>query len=212
MSNWTPEWSIQINGTTEYANLTISNMTVTSGRTDIYSQAIAGYASLEILNLNLSTIAFDVNDSILVRVKDSAGAYVNIYGGFINSVTNQVISSGTGGVNESILITALGALSKLPKSLTDGILAKDFDGNQIYTILSEILFFNWVNYPSVTWAGSDPAVTWEDAGNNGLGEIDTPGDYELTARSSSRTDIYSLVSFLATSGLGYLSEDRIWTH
>jgi hypothetical protein len=207
MTVWTPEWSIQINGTTEYANLTIANMTVTSGRTDIYSQAIAGYASLEILNLNLSTVVFDVNDSILVRVKDSAGAYVNIYGGFINSVTNQVISSGTGGVNESILITALGALSKLPKSLTDGVLAKDFDGNQIEEILSEVLFLNWINYPSVTWAGSDPAVTWEDAGNNGLGEIDTPGDYELAARSSSRTDIYSLVSFLATSGLGYLYED-----
>jgi hypothetical protein len=68
-------------------------------------------------------------------------------------------------------------------------------------------FLNWINYPSVTWAGSDPAVTWEDAGNNGLGEIDRPGDYELAARSSSRTDIYSLVSFLATSGLGYLYED-----
>ena len=207
MSQWTPEWSIQINGTTEYANLTIANMTITSGRTDIYSQAIAGYASLQILNLNLATIAFDINDSILVRVKDSAGAYVNLFGGFINSITNRVTSSGTGGVNEAIEITALGALSKLPKTLTEGVLNKDFDGDQIYTILSEILFLNWINYPSVTWEGSDPAITWEDAGNNGLGEIDRPGDYELAARSASRTDIYSLVSFLATSGLGYLYED-----
>ena len=140
MSQWTPEWSIQINGTTEYANLTIANMTITSGRTDIYSQAIAGYASLQILNLNLATIAFDINDSILVRVKDSAGAYVNLFGGFINSITNRVTSSGTGGVNEAIEITALGALSKLPKTLTEGVLDKDFDGDQIYTILSEILF------------------------------------------------------------------------
>jgi hypothetical protein len=39
-----------------------------------------------------------------------------------------------------------------------------------------------------------------------LGEIDA-GNYELAARSSSVIDIYSLVSSLATSGLGYLYEN-----
>jgi hypothetical protein len=39
-----------------------------------------------------------------------------------------------------------------------------------------------------------------------LGEIDRPGNYELAARSSSRIDAYSLVSALATSGLGYIYE------
>jgi hypothetical protein len=37
--------------------------------------------------------------------------------------------------------------------------------------------------------------------------IDRPGDYELTARTASTTDVYSLVSALATSGLGYIYED-----
>jgi hypothetical protein len=40
-----------------------------------------------------------------------------------------------------------------------------------------------------------------------LGEIDRPGNYELSARSSSRTNVYTLVSALATSGLGYIYED-----
>jgi hypothetical protein len=40
-----------------------------------------------------------------------------------------------------------------------------------------------------------------------LGEIDTPGEYELQARSSERTNVYSLVSALATSGLGYIYEN-----
>jgi hypothetical protein len=39
-----------------------------------------------------------------------------------------------------------------------------------------------------------------------LGEIDRPGNYELAARSSERIDVYSLVSALATSGLGYIYE------
>jgi hypothetical protein len=34
-----------------------------------------------------------------------------------------------------------------------------------------------------------------------------PGNYELAARTSSRTDVYSLVAALATSGLGYIYED-----
>jgi hypothetical protein len=41
----------------------------------------------------------------------------------------------------------------------------------------------------------------------GLGQIDRPGNYELDARSADRTDVYSLVSALATSGLGYIYED-----
>jgi hypothetical protein len=106
-------------------------------------------------------------------------------------------------------ITALGALSRLPKSLTNGVLSKDFDGNQIKTILSAVLFNTWSQVASsVTWASYTPAGTnWANAENNGLGEIDTPGNYELAARSSNRTDVYSLVSALATSGLGYIYED-----
>ena len=40
-----------------------------------------------------------------------------------------------------------------------------------------------------------------------MGDIDTPGNYELTARSVDVIDIYSLATALANSGLGYLYED-----
>ncbi len=103
---------------------------------------------------------------------------------------------------------ALGALSKLPKSLTEGVLSKAFDGTQIYTILSDLLLNNWNEVPAAeTWAAYDPTTTWANAENVGLGEIDRPGDYELTARSSDLTNVYSLVSSLATSGFGYIYED-----
>ena len=102
----------------------------------------------------------------------------------------------------------MGALSKLPKTLTEGVLSKDFDGDQIYEILSQALFDTWNEVPAATtWAEYDATTTWENAENSGLGEIDRPGDYELTSRSSNTTDIYSLVSSLANSGLGYLYED-----
>ena len=102
----------------------------------------------------------------------------------------------------------MGALSKLPKTLTEGVLNKDYDGNQIYTILSQALFNTWNEVPAATtWDGYTATTTWANAENSGLGEIDQLGNYELAARSSSTTDIYSLISGLATSGLGYLFED-----
>jgi hypothetical protein len=96
----------------------------------------------------------------------------------------------------------------LPKALTNGVLSKEFDGDQIYDILSEALTDNWAEVAgSLTWASYDPTTTWANAENSGLGEIDRPGNYELAARSSSRIDVYSLVAALATSGLGYIYED-----
>lgn len=207
MTQWTPEWQLQVNGV-DYTNITLSTLTVVSGRTDIYSQPRAGYASIEIINLNLTPVTIDVNDGLSIKVKDSTGTYVDIFGGFVTDSSVEVASTGTGGINETIRVTALGALSKLPKTLTDGVLSKDFDGNQIYTILSESLFNTWAEVPAaLTWATYDPTTTWANAENSGLGEIDRPGDYELMARSSDVTDMYSLVSALATSGLGYLYED-----
>jgi hypothetical protein len=207
MTQWTPEWQLQVNGV-DYTNITLSTLTVVSGRTDIYSQPRAGYASIEIINLNLTPVTIDVNDGLSIKVKDSTGTYVDIFGGFVTDSSLEVASTGTGGINETIRVTALGALSKLPKTLTDGVLSKDFDGNQIYTILSESLFNTWAEVPAaLTWATYDPTTTWANAENSGLGEIDRPGDYELMARSSDVTDMYSLVSALATSGLGYLYED-----
>ena len=208
MSIWTPEWQVMVNGGGDYTNLTLANLTITSGRTDIYSQPRAGYCSVEILNLDESPILIDVNDNILIKVKDSSGTFVNLFGGDVTDIQVSVVNSSGSQSNQRIRLTALGALSKLPVSLTEGVLSKDFDGDQIYTILEDLLLNNWNEVaPAVTWAAYEPTTAWEDAENVGLGEIDQPGDYELTARSASTTDVYSLINTLATSGLGYIYED-----
>jgi len=207
MTQWTPQWQVTINGTT-YTNLTVANMTITSGRQDIYSQPYAGYCNVEIINLDQSPITMDINNQIVIKVKDSSGTFVNLFGGYVTDIDVEVTKASATTISESIKVIALGALSKLPKTLTNGVLAKDFDGNQIYTILSQALFNTWSEVPAATtWATYTATTTWANAENNGLGEIDRPGDYELAARTSATTDIYSLVSGFATSGLGYLYED-----
>ena len=208
MSQWTPEWQVTINGGGDYTNLTLANMTITSGRQDIYSQPYAGYCNVEIINLDQSPIVIDINDQITIKVKDSSGTFVNLFGGFVTDIDVEVTQASSTVISERIKVIALGALSKLPKTLTEGVLSKDFDGDQIYTILSQALFNTWNEVPAATqWNTYNATTTWANAENSGLGDIDQPGDYELTARSSSTTDIYSLVSSLATSGLGYLYED-----
>lgn len=207
MTAWTPDWAVEVNGLGDVTNLVLSDLTITSGRTDIYSQPIAGYCRFTIKNLDQSAIAFDVNDSIVVKVKDSSNTYVPIFGGDVSDI-DITVATGEPAITENITVTALGALSKLPKSLTEGVLAKAFDGDQIYEILQNVLFDQWNEVPAAeTWNNYTPTTTWENAENSGVGEIDRPGDYELAARSANTTDVYSLVSSLATSGLGYIYED-----
>jgi len=208
MSVWTPEWQVTINGGGDYTNLTLANLTITSGRTDIYSQPRAGYCSVQIINLDESPIEIDVNDNVLIKVKNSSGTFVNLFGGDVTDIQVSVVDTSGSQSNQVIRVTALGALSKLPVSITEGVLAKAFDGDQIYTVLSDLLLNNWNEVaPAVTWADYDATTTWANAENVGLGEIDRPGDYELTARAASTTDVYSLINTLATSGLGYIYED-----
>lgn len=208
MTNWAPEWQLTINGSGDYADVTLANLTITSGRTDIYRQPIASYASFEIINFDETYVPIQVNDQVLIKIKDSTGTYQPIFGGFITDIEQAVTRGGSITMAQNFRVTALGALSKLPKALTNGVLTKAFDGDQIYSILSGLLYANWNGVaPAVTWADYNATQTWANAGNTGLGTIDRPGDYELQARSSATTDAYSLVSYLATSGLGYLYED-----
>jgi len=207
MTQWNPIWKVEIDGVA-YTNAVLANLAIRSGRSNIYEQAQAGYANIQLIDLDQSTIPVSINSSISIEVQDTSGTYVPIFGGSVVDIVVEVRDVGSTTFTQTYSITALGALSRLQKALTDGVLSKDFDGNQILSLLTDLLVNNWNEVPAaLTWAAYDPTVTWANAENTGLGEIDTPGEYELQARSSERTNVYSLVSALATSGLGYIYEN-----
>jgi len=207
MTAFTPDWKVTINNI-EYTDVTLANLTITSGRTDIYRQPVAGYCQVELINLDLSSVVTEINQGITISVKDSTNTYKPIFGGFISDIVQEVRDLGNVSQVQVVTINALGALSRLPKATTEGVLASDYEGDQIYTLLEAVLFQNWTQTPaSLTWATYDPTETWAQALNTGLGEIDRPGDYEMIARSASTTDVYTLAGDLAQSGLGYLYED-----
>jgi hypothetical protein len=207
MTQWNPVWQVKIDGV-EYTDAVLADLVITSGRRNIYEQAQAGYLQIQLIDLNQATIPVSINSTISVQIKNTSNIFVPIFGGNVVDIGLQVRDVGSTMFTQTYNITALGALARLPKALTNGVLLKAFDGDQIYRILAALLLNTWADTPgALTWATFNPATTWAQAGNTGLGEIDRPGDYELAARLSDRTDVYSLVSALATSGLGYIYED-----
>jgi hypothetical protein len=204
---WQPEWRILINEV-DYSSSTLANLNITSGRTSIYEQPVAGYGYIELINFDNNNYPFTVGADILISIKDSTGTYVDLYGGFISDLEISVQSSGSIGYVTTARITALGALSKLARANWELALAKEYDGDQIYDILSDLLLNNWNEVaPALTWANYDPTTTWANAENVGLGAIDTPGQYEMVARSADPVSSYTLAAQIAESGLGYLFED-----
>jgi hypothetical protein len=207
MTQWAPVWRVKISGV-DVTDSVLANLTITSGRTNIYEQAQAGYCSVNLIIFNQAALPYEINDTISIEVQDTSAVYVPIFGGSIVDISVSVSQVGSTAYTQEVTITALGALARLQKALTDGVLSHDFDGDQIETILREVLLAQWQQVPAaLQWSTYNPTTTWATAGNNGLGEIDTPGNYELAQRSSDRIIIYDLVAALASSGLGYLYED-----
>jgi hypothetical protein len=207
MTLWNPVYRVKVDGVTA-TSATLSGLTISSGRTDIYSQPIAGYCNLTLIETAETAIPYEINDAVTIEVQDSTGTYVNLFGGFITDLGITVQISGSTAISQRIQITAVGALARLARAVYTGNFAHQFDGDRIEELISTVLFDQWNEVPAAeNWAGYDPLVQWQDAENSGLGEIDTPGDYELHSESNLNDTVYNLASRFATSGLGYLYED-----
>lgn len=207
MTAWDAVYRIKVNGST-VTSATLSGLTITSGRTSIYSQPIAGYCNLTLLETNLSSIDYEINDAVTVEVKNSVGNFVYLFGGFITDLNVSVQNSGSSAITQKINIIAVGALARLNRTVYTGTFNHQFDGDRIAYLLSLVLFDAWNEVPAATtWNTYDPTITWANAENSGYGEIDTPGDYELHSQTNVSDSIYTLVTQAAISGLGYVYED-----
>jgi hypothetical protein len=206
MSNWLPEWRITV-GTTVYDNVLAVNMA--TGRDDIDLQCNAGYARMEIINLDNTPFDIDVTDVLTLELKNSAGTYVPVFGGTVSDFGISVRSPEEVGFITIGNILAVGSLAKLTKALFPDALAKDEDGNQIYDVLNELLINSWFEVaPALQWFNYDPTTTWANAENVGLGEIDQPGLYEMISRAAEPTNSYNLCAQIAQSAQGAIYEDK----
>jgi len=207
MSEFTPSWKLTVNGV-DYTNVTLANLSHNAGRKDIYSQPVASYMQISIIAVNNQTYNFAINDGIALQVKNSTNTYVSLFGGNITDLTVEVANAGAAATEIRYTIIAVGALAKLQKTVTDGVLAQELDGEQILDLLDDLLLNSWNEVPAgETWQAYDATTTWANAENAGLGEIDT-GLYEMENRTSNADTVYNIAALIANSAFGVLYEDN----
>jgi hypothetical protein len=208
MSVWTPDWKLTVSGV-DYTDIAISDIQHQAGRDDIYSQPNPSYVQITLVALNGQTLPFDINDSLDLQVKDTSGSYVSLFGGDITDVTVAVGATGSVATVVEYTLIAMGSLARIAKEIWNNNISQDEDGNQIYAILSSVLLGTWNDVPAATtWATYNATETWANAVNLGLGDIDQPGLYTMTAQSNVTDTIYNVVSDIANSAFGYIYEDN----
>ena len=208
MTVFTPDWKLTVAGT-EYTDIAISDITHAAGRSDIYLQPNPSYIQITLVALSGQTLPFDINDSLALEIKNTSGTYVPLFGGDITDVSVEVGATGSIAAVVNYTLIAMGSLARIAKVITNGVLSQDEDGDQIYDLLSSILFGTWNDVPAAsTWATYSATETWLQALNLGVGDVDQPGLYVMENRNSSPDTVYNIATNIANSAFGVLFEDN----
>jgi hypothetical protein len=212
---YTPYPKVIFAGAVEYTDNTISNISITTGRRDIYEQGQVGFASVELWTDADTALNVNLSDSVSIQIQNSSGVYKTIYTGTISDLEITLDGYGEIGSIARYRVTAVGVLAQLNKRITGSLgFAKEFDGTRILNILSDAFLQDWSEVsPTLQWQQVNALATWEnwDATSAALldslaAQIDVPGDYELIAYSDGAANALTLAQDAAQSGRGYLFE------
>jgi hypothetical protein len=212
---YTPYPKVIFAGVNEYADSTISNISISLGRRDIYEQALVGIANVSLWTDADTALNVNLSDSIQIQIKDTDDVYQTIYTGTISDIAIGLDAYGSEGSVARYSLTAVGPLAILNRFVTGGLgFAKEFDGTRVLNILSDAFLESWDEVvPTLTWSAVSSLATWDNWGggnqtlvDNLIADIDTPGTYELTAYSDGVTNALSLAQQAAQSGRGFLYE------
>ena len=208
MPAYTPNPAVLIDGVT-YTGDTLNGVSITTGRTSVDEQPRAGYCTITLITFDNDIPVAEIDHSVQVEIDDTTGNPVVIFAGFVSDIERSIQSYGSVGFATTTRITGVGSLARLNRRLVGGSgFSKEFDGTRIYNIIQEATAERWQDTPAgVTWASVDPTLTWNTY-NPYLGNIDTPGDYEIVAYSDGATNAFNLAGLVANSARGILYEGR----
>ena len=177
---WSPNPTVTIGGTDFTANA-VGQVTINRGRRTVYERANAGFASLELLDVN-GLGSFQVGDVVHVTVDDSAGTAVKVFTGFLSDWSSRTVA--TGGVPlVRYQVQAVGPLARLNRRqvLAAGRPSED-DGDRVLAAVSSGLAASWEEVGfDVSWSSVDTSFETFDGFDTAL--ID-PGVYTLAALGS----------------------------
>jgi len=212
---YTPFPKVIFAGVNELPDNTISDISISLGRRDIYEQALVGIANVRLWTDADTALNVNLSDSVQIQIQNSTGTYQTIYTGTISDLDVSLDAYGSEGSVAVYSITAVGPLALLNRYTTGGLgFAKEFDGTRILNILSDAFLESWDEVgPTLTWSTVSSLATWDNWGggtqtlvDNLIADIDTPGTYELTAYSDGVANALTLAQNAAQSGRGFLYE------
>lgn len=204
---WSPNPTVTVSGT-DYTATALLGATITYGRTNTYNQPRAGYCAVSLADTNNSATSFNVGDPVAIAADNYTGTPVTLFTGTITDVVTTVVNSSPIGSYLRRDVIAVGPLGLLSRRLAgaDGYTAQN-DGDRIESILTAIYWQRWNTTPATqTWAATNSTYTWANYNYNTspVGEIDTPGLFELSPYTNGETNAYTLATTVANNGLGVL--------
>ena len=177
---WDPNCSVTIDGV-DFSSKTINAVSVTFGRTSYWEQARAGVASVEIANWDDTDYAFEINDSVVIKVDNATPTARTVFTGKVTNIETRMAAVGS--VNEVSLITisAVGPFAAMSRKIIGGSgYAKQMDSVRMSAIFT------------------DAGVT--------VDVVDSPGIYEFTDIAAFSADAYSTAAKYAGMANGYIYE------
>jgi hypothetical protein len=137
LTTYTPYPKVVFAGVNNYADNTISSISINYGRRDVIEQPQPSFSRVELWTTADDPLNVSLSDSIQIYIKDTSGTDQQIYGGTISDIQITLDEYGDIGTVARYSITAVGALAQLNKRLVGaGGYAKEFDGTRILNILS----------------------------------------------------------------------------
>lgn len=180
MPTYIPNGTVTIDSV-DFTSQSINSVSIFYGRTNIWDQARAGYARIEILVTNNANNGFEINDSIVITVDDSSGNPQTVFTGRLTDVSNSMSAVGASGEAAIQTITAIGPFADMARRVV-GLTSypAEYDDVRMLAILTET------------------GVT--------IDVVDTPGNYKFAARAAGADDGYTLAAYFAQMAFGYIYE------
>lgn len=176
---WNPNCTVTVDGV-DYSSKTINAVSVTYGRTSYWEQARTGYATVEIVNWDDTDYAFEINDSVIVKVDNASAVARTVFTGKVTNIASRMVSVGSVEEVAVITLTAVGPFALMSRTILSTSYAKQFDSARMTSILT------------------DAGVT--------IDTVDSPGIYEFAHTGAFVADAYSTAAKYAEMANGYIYE------
>lgn len=177
---WTINPTVTVNGVSYTANA-VGAISIDYGRNNVWESQRAGYARIQLINLDNTAFPIDLNQSVVVQVKNYAGTSdITIFTGVVSNIENSVVLFETETTLAGITITAVAPLAVLARTQVGLVdYPAETDNDRISRIFSEC---------DVSVAPFDPPI------------------YNYIARPASPNNALTLANYYALMATGSIYE------